>query len=79
MRFSLFVRHVLSKICQYGQKHTLSSILHVFAPLNDVRAYIAWFWRKKKKNLITWFFFYEDDTSNFKYKFPPGSRRQKNT
>ena len=32
-------------------------ILHVFAPLNDVRAYIAWSW---KTTLITWFF-YEDD------------------
>ena len=28
-------------------------ILHVFAPLNDVRAYSAWFW---KTTLITWIF-----------------------
>ena len=28
-------------------------ILHVFAPLNDVRAYIAWSW---KTTLITWIF-----------------------
>ena len=33
-------------------------ILHVFAPLNDVRAYIAWSW---KTTLITWIFFYADD------------------
>ena len=32
-------------------------ILHVFAPLNDVRAYIALSW---KTTLITWIF-YEDD------------------
>ena len=32
-------------------------ILHV-APLNDVRAYIAWSW---KTTLIKWIFFYEDD------------------
>ena len=30
-------------------------ILHVFAPLNDVHAYIAWSW---KTTLITWFFFF---------------------
>ena len=132
MRFSEFVRHVLSKICQYDQKHTLLfpgmkidpirvfacvflnlsamsfpkfvnmtkkphpfvfryenrpykyvflhafflicppchfqnfsiwlkthpffPILHVFALLNDIRAYIAWSW---KTTLIT--FFFEDD------------------
>ena len=29
-------------------------ILHVFAPLNDIRAYIAWSW---KTTLVTWIFF----------------------
>ena len=58
MRFSYFVRHVLSKICHNDQKHTLFLILHVFAPLNDVRAYIAWSW---KTTLITWFFFFHED------------------
>ena len=43
-------------------------ILHGFAPLNDVRAYIAWSW---KTTLITWFFFTRM-ISNFKYKCPPG-------
>ena len=42
-------------------------ILHVFAPLNDVRAYIAWSW---KTTLITWIFFTRM-VSNFKYKWPP--------
>ena len=32
-------------------------ILHVFAPLNDVRAYIAWSW---KTTLITWIFYADD-------------------
>ena len=32
-------------------------VLYVFAPLNDVHAYIAWSW---KTTLITWIF-YEDD------------------
>ena len=43
-----------SKICLYDQKHTLFfPILHVFAPLNDVRTYSAWSW---KTTLITWIF-----------------------
>ena len=33
-------------------------ILHVFAPLNDVRAYIAWSWKNNPNYVI---FFYEDD------------------
>ena len=38
----------------YMTKNTpLFPILHVFAPLNDVRAYIAWSW---KTTLITWIF-----------------------
>ena len=44
-------------------------ILHVFAPLNDVRAYIAWSW---KTTLITWIFlrgwYPTSDTSG-----PPGT------
>ena len=45
-------------------------ILHIFAPLNDVRVCIAWSW---KSNLITWIFFTRM-ISNFKYKCPhPGS------
>ena len=51
-------------------KNTLIPILHVFAPLNDVRAYIAWSW---KVTLITWFFFTRM-ISNFKYKWPLGGR-----
>ena len=38
--------------------HSFPLILNVFAPLNDVRAYIALSW---KTLLITWFFFHEDD------------------
>ena len=45
-------------------------ILHVFAPLNDVRAYIAWSW---KTTLIMWFFFTRM-ISNFKYKWPPWAK-----
>ena len=56
--FFRICHHVLSKISQYDQKHVLFSILHVFAPLNNVRTYIAWSW---KTTLITWIFFYEDD------------------
>ena len=38
----------------YMTKNTpFFSILHVFAPLNDVRAYSAWSW---KTTLITWIF-----------------------
>ena len=49
-----FFCHVLSKICLYDQKtHLFFPILHVFAPLNDVRAYSAWSW---KTTLITWIF-----------------------
>ena len=49
-------------------------ILHVLAPLNDVRAYIAWSW---KTTPITWFFFFfffffTRMISNFKCKWPPG-------
>ena len=54
--FLLTFRHVLSKICPYDQKHTrFTPILQVFAPLNDVRAYIAWSW---KTILTTWRFFF---------------------
>ena len=35
------------------------TILHVFAPLNDVHAYIAWTLKKNPKNLDE--SFYEDD------------------
>ena len=44
-------------------------ILHVFEPLNDVLAYIAWSW---KTTLITWFFFYEDDIQLQLQVAPPG-------
>ena len=63
--FFIICPHVFSTICQYDQKHLFFKILHVFAPLNDVRMYIARSW---KATLITWFFF----LSNFKYKCPPG-------
>ena len=42
-------------------------ILHVFATLHDVHAYIAWSW---KTTLITWFF-YEDDIQ-LQMQVPPG-------
>ena len=69
MCFSEFVRHVLSKICHYDQKHTFFPILHIFAPLKDVRVYIAYSW---KTTLITWIFFTRM-ISNFKHKWPPGA------
>ena len=50
--------HVLSKIVTMTKNTPFFPILHVFAPLNDVREYIAW---SLKTTLITWFFFYEDD------------------
>ena len=46
-------------------------ILHVFAPLNDVRAYIAWSW---KTTLITREFFYADYIQlQIQVAPPPGS------
>ena len=42
-------------------------ILHVFAPLNDVRAYIAWSW-KNNPNYVN---FFTRMISNFKNKWPP--------
>ena len=53
MHFSSFVRHVLSKICLFDQKHTLFSNFACFCTLNVVRAYSAWSW---KTTLITWIF-----------------------
>ena len=57
------------------------SILHIFAPLNDVRAYIDWSW---KTTLITWFFiffllffFYEDDIQLHIQVAPGGSDNEK--
>ena len=50
----------------WPKAHPFFPILHVLAPLNDVRAYIAWSW---KTTLITWFFFTRM-ISNFKYKWP---------
>ena len=43
-----------------------SPILHVFAPLNDVRAYIAWSW---KTTLITWIFY--EDNIQLQIQVPP--------
>ena len=37
----------------WPKTHPFFPILHVFAPLNDVRAYSAWSW---KTTLITWIF-----------------------
>ena len=50
MRFSLICPSCPFQNLSYDQKHTLFSS---FAPLNDVRAYIAWSW---KTTLITWIF-----------------------
>ena len=45
-------------------------ILQIFAPLNDVRMYIAWSW---KTTLIMWIFFYEDDIQlQIQVPPPPG-------
>ena len=44
-------------------------ILHVFAPLNDVRAYIALSW---KTTLITWFFYADDIQLQIQVALPPG-------
>ena len=44
-------------------------ILHIFAPLNDVHAYIAWSW----KTTLNYMIFFTRIISNFKYKWPaPG-------
>ena len=37
----------------WPKTHPFFPILYIFAPLKDVRAYIAWSW---KTTLITWFF-----------------------
>ena len=63
--FSLVCVHVLSKICQYDQKHTIfPPILHVFAPLNDVHCLVL-------KNNSNYIIFFIRMISNFKYKCPP--------
>ena len=53
MCFSLICPSCPSKIRHMTKNIPFFPILHVFAPLNDVRAYIAWSW---KTTLITWFF-----------------------
>ena len=53
LRFSLICPSFFFLKFVMWPKHTLFPILHVFAPLNDVRAYIAWSW---KTTLITWVF-----------------------
>ena len=58
------MRHVLSRICQYDQKHTLFPILHVFPPLNDVHCLVL-------KNNPNYVIFFTRMISNFKYKCPP--------
>ena len=51
------------------QKNTpFFPILHVFTPLNDVRAYIAWSW---KTTLITWIFFFYEDGIQLQIHLPP--------
>ena len=59
--------HVLSKICQNDQKHTLFSNFARFCTPKRCHAYIAWSW---KTTLIMWIFF-TGMISNFKYKCPP--------
>ena len=46
----------LSKFVNMTKNTPFFPILHVFAPVNDVRLYIAWSWNT---TLITWIF-YED-------------------
>ena len=42
LRLSLNCPSFFSKICHVTKNTPFFAILHVFAPLNDVRAYIAW-------------------------------------
>ena len=58
--FLLVILFVMSflKFVSLTKNTPLFPILHVIAPLNDVRAYIAWSW---KTTLIMCIFFYEDD------------------
>ena len=56
-----------SKFVNMTKNTPFFTILHIFAPLNDVRAYIVW---SLKTTLITWIFFTRM-ISNFKYKCPP--------
>ena len=44
---------IFQNLSVWPKTHLFFPILHVFAPLNDVRAYIAWSW---KTTLITWIF-----------------------
>ena len=55
----------------WPKTHPFFPILHIFAPLNDVRMYIVW---SLKTTLITWIFFFTRMISNFKYKCPPPHR-----
>ena len=53
----------------WSKTHPFLSILHVFAPQNDVRTWIAWFW---KTTLIIYVNLLTRMISNFKYKWSPG-------
>ena len=65
--FLIFPFMFFQKFVTMTKNTPFFQILHVFASLKDVRAYIAWSW---KTTLITWIFFTRM-ISNFKYKCPP--------
>ena len=51
--FLIFPSCPFQNLSKWPKTHPFFPILHVFAPLNDVRAYSAWSW---KTTLITWIF-----------------------
>ena len=55
--FLICLSYILSKFVNMTKNTPLFPFFHVFAPLNNVRGYIAWSW---KTTLIS-DFFYEDD------------------
>ena len=68
MRFCLICLSCPFQNLSYMSKNIpFIPILHVFAPLNDVRAYIAWSW-KNNPNYVN---FFTRMISNFKNKWPP--------
>ena len=67
MCFSQFVRHVLFKICQYDQRHTLfSNFARFCTPKRYTRVHCL-----VLKNNPNYVIFFTRMISNFKYKCPP--------
>ena len=61
----------LQNLSIWPKTHPFFPILHVFAPLNDVRAYSVWSW---KPTLITWIFGWAWYPLDIRVAPPPGKK-----